>query len=74
MALHVTKATLRKEILAKVAALSAEERARQSEIVQTAILNSQAYKSSRHISVYLSLPKEVTTDRIVDTILAGMYS
>jgi 5-formyltetrahydrofolate cyclo-ligase len=72
MALHATKSALRKDILSKVASMAPEERDRQSEVVQTALLNSKAFKTSRHISVYLSLPKEVCTQRIVETILAGM--
>lgn len=73
MALSTTKSLLRKEILTKVAQMSADERSRQSEIVQKAVLASKAFQSSRHISVYLSLPKEVSTDRIVNAILAGMH-
>ena len=72
MALSTSKTALRKEILAKVSALSVEERSRQSDIVQNAVLNSKVYKYARHISVYLSLPKEVSTTRLVDSILAGM--
>lgn len=71
MALSTSKAALRKEILAKVSSLSVEERARQSDVVQAAVLNSKAFKYARHVSVYLSLPKEVSTNRIVDSILSG---
>ena len=71
MALSTSKAVLRKEVLSKVASMSVEERSRQSDIIQKAVLESKAFKGARHISVYLSLPKEVSTTRIVDSMLAG---
>lgn len=76
MALSTSKSALRKEITAKINQLSMEERARQSDVVQKAILSHKAFKEAKHISVYLSLSKEVSTKRIVEAILAGtiLYS
>lgn len=71
MALAASKAALRKDILHKVGSISTEERFRQSEIIQKSILSSKSFEDAKHISVYLSLPKEVSTKRIVDAILAG---
>lgn len=73
MAVAASKAALRKDILHKVASISTEERSRQSEIIQNAVISSKSFKEAKHISVYLSLPKEVSTKRIVDAILAGTY-
>lgn len=72
MALASSKAALRKDILSKVASIPTEERVRQSDIIQSAVLGSQTFQNAKHISVYLNLPKEVSTKRLVDAILAGM--
>ena len=60
------KKDYRKDIKAKLSALSAEEVANQSRRAQDLILSMQQYQDAKRISVYLAMPKgEARTDKIV---------
>lgn len=72
--ISITKKTIRRDVRQKIKMLSAEEKSRQSDAVCKKILNSKIYKSSKNISVFLSLPSEINTSLIVDDILNGNHS
>jgi 5-formyltetrahydrofolate cyclo-ligase len=67
--MKLAKQLLRKEIVAKVKSLSASEKVRQSQAVTQKLLGSSMWQKSERISVFLSLPDEVSTDVIVDEAL-----
>ncbi|XP_026763154.2 5-formyltetrahydrofolate cyclo-ligase isoform X2 [Galleria mellonella] len=62
------KLALRDEISKKIAALSPEEKKRQSEIVYQKLINHPYYKSSKRISLFMSTDQEVDTAPIIDNI------
>ncbi|CAH0550305.1 unnamed protein product [Brassicogethes aeneus] len=59
------KTLLRKEIAEKLKGISAEERNRQSEIVQEKLFSLPEFKSSKRVSVFLSMDTEINTEPIV---------
>ncbi|KAF9803543.1 hypothetical protein SFRURICE_008698 [Spodoptera frugiperda] len=62
------KALLRTEIAARIAALSTEEKNRQSKIVYEKIINHPWYKSAKRISLYMSTDQEINTAPIISHI------
>ncbi|CAH0695702.1 unnamed protein product [Spodoptera exigua] len=62
------KALLRTEIAARIAALSTEEKNRQSKIVYDKIINHPWYKSANRISLYMSTDQEINTAPIISHI------
>ncbi|XP_063846339.1 5-formyltetrahydrofolate cyclo-ligase-like [Scylla paramamosain] len=64
-AIRSAKAALRKELQAKIKALSSEEQARQSMEVQKKVISHSLYKDSKRVALYLSMANEVTTENIV---------
>eukprot|EP01134_Creolimax_fragrantissima_P001851 CFRG1851T1 len=61
----LTKKLLRKELNSMILSLSTVEKARQSLDVTEQVLQSSAYKTSRHVAVYLSTPEEIDTSLII---------
>ena len=59
------KKSLRKEIKDKVATISQESKALQSEIVKEKVLNSYEYESAASMSVYLHMDDEIRTNDIL---------
>ena len=59
------KKSLRKEIKAKVANISQESKALQSEIVKETVLNSYEYEKAASMSIYLHMDDEIRTDGIL---------
>ena len=64
------KVLLRDEIAAKIAALSAEEKKRQSKIVYDKLINHPFYKSSKRISLFMSTDQEIDTAPIIEHVRA----
>ncbi|XP_030031181.2 5-formyltetrahydrofolate cyclo-ligase [Manduca sexta] len=59
------KALLRTEIASRIAALSSEEKQRQSKIVYEKLINHPWYKSANRISLYMSTDQEINTAPII---------
>ncbi|KAL2088992.1 hypothetical protein ACEWY4_015891 [Coilia grayii] len=64
-ALRAAKQALRKEIKKRVAALSDQEKARQSKVVSQKLFSHPKYNSSHRIAVFLSMHDEVRTEEII---------
>ncbi|XP_044066211.1 5,10-methenyltetrahydrofolate synthetase (5-formyltetrahydrofolate cyclo-ligase) isoform X3 [Siniperca chuatsi] len=64
-ALRAAKRALRKEIKRRVAALSDEEKQRQSLIVSQKLFRHPKYVSCKRIAVFLSMDDEVRTEEII---------
>lgn len=64
-AIRTAKAALRKELQAKLNALTSDEMARQSSEVERRVLAHPLYKDSRRLSIYLSMTGEVSTEGIL---------
>ncbi|XP_028025217.1 5-formyltetrahydrofolate cyclo-ligase [Bombyx mandarina] len=64
------KALLRNEIAAKIAALTNEEKKRQSQIVYEKVINHSWYKSSSRIALYMSTENEIDTAPLIKHIQA----
>ncbi|MCJ8737550.1 hypothetical protein PDJAM_G00025250 [Pangasius djambal] len=64
-ALRAAKQALRKEIKKRLAALSDEEKLRQSHIVSQKLFEHPNYRSSRRVAVFLSMHDEVRTEAIL---------
>ncbi|KAL4704285.1 hypothetical protein ACJJTC_016303 [Scirpophaga incertulas] len=62
------KVRLREEIANKIAALSTEEKKRQSQIVYEKLTNHPYYKSSKRISLFMSTDQEIDTAPIIEHI------
>ncbi|CAJ1048703.1 -formyltetrahydrofolate cyclo-ligase [Xyrichtys novacula] len=63
--LRAAKQALRKEIKRRVAALSEEEKLRQSLVVSQKLFRHPKYASSQRIAVFLSMHDEVRTEEII---------
>lgn len=63
--MKTAKATLRKEVQAKLNSMNIAERSRQSLIVQQKILQHEVYKKSQRLSIFLSMKDEVETEPIL---------
>lgn len=69
--LKLAKASMRKSIAEQLSQMAPIDRANQSEQIVRRILSSRAFASTRRMSVYLSTPEELCTDRIVEAGLAA---
>ncbi|KAK3706543.1 hypothetical protein QZH41_013028 [Actinostola sp. cb2023] len=67
-AIFEAKKLLRREIKKRLAQMSDGDKARESTVICEKLLSSEEYKSSKRISVYLSMPSEVNTDMILKDI------
>ncbi|XP_037338702.1 5,10-methenyltetrahydrofolate synthetase (5-formyltetrahydrofolate cyclo-ligase) [Pungitius pungitius] len=65
-ALRAAKQALRKDLKRRVAALSAEEKQRQSEVLSRQLLRHPKYLSCEKIAVFLSMDDEVRTEQIIN--------
>lgn len=63
------KMLVRKDISAKIAALTSDEKKRQSQIIYEKVINHPWYKSAKRIALYMSTDQEVDTSPIVSHIL-----
>lgn len=70
-ALQAAKQLLRKEIKRRVAALSEEEKYRQSVVVSQKLFKHPKYVSCKRIAVFLSMDDEVRTEEIIKDALQG---
>jgi len=68
--IKLAKQILRKEIKLKIAALSDEEKRRQSSVVTQLLFRLSAWQESKSISLYLSMKDEVDTSEILRAALA----
>ncbi|KAK7499722.1 hypothetical protein BaRGS_00009063 [Batillaria attramentaria] len=59
--LRQAKATLRKEVKKRLAALTTEDKQQQSQIVLNKVLASGWFKDSHRVSLFLSMPDEIDT-------------
>ncbi|XP_078604145.1 5-formyltetrahydrofolate cyclo-ligase-like isoform X1 [Branchiostoma floridae x Branchiostoma japonicum] len=64
-AVHAAKKVLRKEIKARLAAMTEEEKYRQSEILTQRLISNPKYQASKQVSLYLSFSNEVSTEGIL---------
>lgn len=64
-ALRAAKQALRKEIKKRVAAVSDEEKLRQSQVVSHKLFKHPNYRSSHRVAVFLSMHDEVRTEAIL---------
>ncbi|XP_047437660.1 5,10-methenyltetrahydrofolate synthetase (5-formyltetrahydrofolate cyclo-ligase) [Mugil cephalus] len=69
-ALRAAKQALRKEIKRRVAALSKEEKLRQSLVVSHKLFRHPKYVSSQRIAVFLSMDDEVCTQEILKDVFS----
>ncbi|XP_028812578.1 5-formyltetrahydrofolate cyclo-ligase [Denticeps clupeoides] len=67
-ALRAAKRALRKEMKSRVAALSEQEKLRQSRVVSQKLLGHPKYLSCQRIAVFLSMSDEVRTEEIIEDI------
>lgn len=71
-AIKTAKGLLRQELKAKLNGLSNEEKARQSQVVQTKVLHHDLYRMSQRLSIFLSMHDEINTDLVLrDALDAG---
>lgn len=71
-AIKTAKGLLRQELKAKLNGLSNEEKARQSQVVQTKVLHHDLYRKSQRLSIFLSMHDEINTDLVLrDALDAG---
>ncbi|XP_022105686.1 5-formyltetrahydrofolate cyclo-ligase-like [Acanthaster planci] len=70
-AMREAKSLLRREMKQRLAALSSEEKAQQSEIILKKLVSHPVYRSSQRISVYLSTADEVSTEGILNHMFAN---
>ncbi len=63
------KSLLRQEILAKLKALSPEEKAVKDYQLTEAFLASSAYQQSQNLALFLAMPFEIDTDKIIERAL-----
>lgn len=68
MAIHEAKKVLRREIKKRVAVMTSEAKLKESTSIVSELLGMEEYKSSKRISVYLSMPSEVQTEGILKDI------
>ncbi|XP_068670364.1 5-formyltetrahydrofolate cyclo-ligase-like isoform X1 [Montipora foliosa] len=66
--IHEAKKVLRRELKKRIAAMSDELKQKESTSIVNKLLGMEEYKSSRRISVYLSMPSEVQTEGILKDI------
>ncbi|XP_071455243.1 5-formyltetrahydrofolate cyclo-ligase-like [Hetaerina americana] len=66
--INAAKKALRREVKKKIGSLSTSQKSHQSEIVAKKILNSELFKSSERISLYVSTVEEVNTQTIMENI------
>ena len=59
------KKLLRKAVTAKLRAMTETERTEASERIQTQVLETEEYRSAKSVLLYLHLPTEPDTDRII---------
>ncbi|CAH2042100.1 unnamed protein product, partial [Iphiclides podalirius] len=64
------KVLIREEVAAKIAALSTEEKKRQSKVVYEKIINHPSYKTAKNIAIFMSTDQEVDTAPIIAHIKA----
>lgn len=67
--LHQKKKQLRKEITARVRAMTAEERAAASETIASRVLALSAYREAQSVFLYLSMPTEPDTRALLSDAL-----
>uniref|UniRef100_A0A8C1WK83 5-formyltetrahydrofolate cyclo-ligase n=1 Tax=Cyprinus carpio TaxID=7962 RepID=A0A8C1WK83_CYPCA len=67
-ALRAAKQALRREIKARVAAVSDQEKLRQSRVVSQKLFRHPKYLSSQRVAVFLNMHDEVRTDDILQDI------
>jgi len=67
-AIQAAKAALRKEVQNKIAALTSEEKKRQTENVLKKLFALPAFQTSKRVSVFLSTEDEVSTEPIIRNI------
>ncbi|XP_078699299.1 5-formyltetrahydrofolate cyclo-ligase-like isoform X2 [Branchiostoma floridae x Branchiostoma belcheri] len=64
-AVHAAKKVLRKEIKARLAAMTEEEKYRQSQLIAQKLISNPKYQASKQVSLYLSFSNEVCTEGIL---------
>ncbi|XP_013137258.1 PREDICTED: 5-formyltetrahydrofolate cyclo-ligase isoform X2 [Papilio polytes] len=64
------KVLIREQVAARIAALSTEEKTRQSKIVYDKIVNHPCYKKAKNVAIFMSTDQEVDTAPIIDHIKA----
>lgn len=67
--LNAAKMAIRADIKSKLKLMTAEDKIRQSKIVQEKFLNHCRYKSSRRISIFVNMETEVSTEPIIRQII-----
>ncbi|TSK53833.1 5-formyltetrahydrofolate cyclo-ligase [Bagarius yarrelli] len=70
-ALRAAKQALRKEIKKRVAALSNDEKLRQSHIVSQKLFKHPSFISSHRVAVFLSMHDEICTEAILQHVLSS---
>ncbi|XP_013162566.1 PREDICTED: 5-formyltetrahydrofolate cyclo-ligase isoform X1 [Papilio xuthus] len=64
------KVLIREQVAARIAALSTEEKKRQSKIVYDKIVNHPCYKKAKNVAIFMSTDQEVDTAPIIADIKA----
>jgi len=68
VAIQEAKKVLRRELKKRIAGMSVELKVKESKSIVNKLLGMEEYKSSKRISVYLSMPSEVQTEGILKDI------
>eukprot|EP00698_Gefionella_okellyi_P007777 TRINITY_DN1902_c0_g1_i2.p1 TRINITY_DN1902_c0_g1~~TRINITY_DN1902_c0_g1_i2.p1 ORF type:complete len:206 (+),score=43.36 TRINITY_DN1902_c0_g1_i2:90-707(+) len=68
-ALKLAKQQLRREVRALLKVFPLDKIASESLVIQQKVLNSEVYKRSRHVAIYLCMEREAQTNLIVDDLL-----
>lgn len=68
VAIHEAKKALRRELKKRIAGMSDDVKLKESASIVNKLLGMEEYKSSKRISVYLSMPSEVQTEGILKDI------
>ncbi|XP_068620257.1 5-formyltetrahydrofolate cyclo-ligase isoform X2 [Battus philenor] len=64
------KALIREQVAARIAALSTEEKKRQSKIVYEKIINHPSYQKAKNVAIFMSTDQEVDTAPMIANIKA----
>ena len=68
-AIKLAKRQLRREINAALKIMPLEQIKQENEVMQKRVLESAAYKRSKHVAVYLALEREADTSAIIADLL-----
>lgn len=70
-AVSTAKQELRRKLRSALTAITEKQRQEESDVLAEKFLATEEYQSSKRISVYLSMPTEVDTEKILEDIFTS---